>query len=498
MIRRSLAALIAATILTAGQALAPASGPGPRASTAMTAFPAAGDVAGVTAVNAALAATAPAQKIAVPVPIRFHLQNGLEVLLVERHDLPILTVQLVLRTGSMADPEEKAGLASLTADLLTKGTATRTATQIAEAMDFVGGSLEAQSDADKTLLRLSVLKKDLELGLDLFADSLMHPAFAPEELEQNRQRRLASLKSTLDDADSVLDIAANQTTYGSYPYGRLEGGTTESLARIIADDLRQFYTSYYRPDNGFLVVVGDTTQAEIRAKLDTALAGWTGKAIAFTPPVPPAPIQDRVVRLVDMDVNQSFIQLENIAIKRNHPDFFSAMLMAYILGGGSVARLYRDIRDTQGLAYGAYSYLVPRFHAGKVTLQLQTRIPSTERALSSLLAAMEKMREAGPTQEEVALAKDYYTGSFALRLESNTDLAREITNLHFYGLGDDYLARYQERIRAVTRQQIHQAARRYLDPSRYALTIVSRASEVESRLGKFGKVTRVARESLIK
>lgn len=480
MTLRGFISLIAAATLTAGAALAP-SGVVPFAQAAPAA-----------------AATASDRKVAVPRPVKFQLQNGLQVLLVERHDLPIVALQLVLRTGAMADPADKAGLASVTAELLTKGTKTRTATQISGALDFVGGSLESSSDVDKTVLRLSVLKKDLGTGLELFADSLLNPAFAPDELDRDRQQRLASLKSTLDDADSVVDIAANQTTYGAYPYGRVDGGSLESLTRITPEDLRQFYASYYRPDNGFLVVVGNTTKAELKAKLESALANWTGEAAAFTAPVPPEPVKDRVVRLVDMDVTQSYIQLENIAIKRNHPDFFPTLVMAYILGGGSVARLYKDIRDEQGLAYGAYSYLVPRYYAGKVTLQLQTKLPSTDRALSSLLAAMEKMRESGPTEAEVALAKDYYTGSFALRLESNGDLAREVTNFHFYGLGDDYLARYQDRIRSVTRKQVHDAARRYLNPSQYALTIVSKASEVESRLGKFGKVTKVAKESLIK
>ncbi len=450
------------------------------------------------AAPAAPAAPAAGHKTSVPRPAKFRLQNGLEVLLVERHDLPIVSLQLVLRTGAVADPADKAGLASLTAGLLTKGTTTRTATQIADALDFVGGSLESSSDVDKTFVRLDVLKKDLGAGLELFADALLRPAFAPSELDRERQRRLAGLKSTLDDANSVLEMAANQTTYGSYPYGRLGGGSTDSLARITVEDLKQFYSSYYQPDNAFLVVVGDTSRGDITESLDKALGAWQGKAAAFVPPPPPQPAQDRVVRLVDMDVTQSYIQLENVAIKRNHPDFFPALFTTYILGGGSVARLYKDIRDAQGLAYGAYSYLVPRFYAGKLTLELQTKLPSTDRALSSLLAAMEKMRTAGPTDAEIALAKDYFTGSFALRMEANSDLAREITNLHFYGLGDDYLAKYQDRIRAVTKQQVLEAARRYLDPSRYALTIVTKASEVEGRLGKFGKVTKVAKESLIK
>ncbi|MBM3269697.1 MAG: insulinase family protein [Candidatus Sericytochromatia bacterium] len=446
----------------------------------------------------ASAAAATKARVAVPVPARFRLSSGLEVLLVERHDLPIVALQLVIRTGAVADPPEMAGLASLTADLLTEGAGKRTAAEIADTFDFLGATFSSSGDYDKSFLRLDTLEKDFDAGLEIFADALLRPVFAQEEIDRIREQRLAGLESMLDDANRVLAVAADRATYGTYPYGRLDGGTTETLGRIGRDDVLGFYSAYYRPDNAFLVVVGDISATEVRAKLDRALGAWTGKAAAFTPPPPPLPIAGREVRLVDMDVTQSYIQLENLAIRRNHPDYFPAMLMSYILGGGSVARLYRDIRDAQGLAYGAYSYLQPRFLAGKLTLELQTKLPSTDRALASLLAAMRKMRDAGPTDEEMTMARDYFTGSFALRLESNGDLAREITNTHFYGLGDDYLAGYQQRIRGVTKKQVHEAARRYLDPTRYSLTIVSKADEVESRLAQFGRVTRVPRDSLIR
>ncbi|MBM3275549.1 MAG: insulinase family protein, partial [Candidatus Sericytochromatia bacterium] len=420
---------------------------------------------------------------AVPIPARFSLSNGLPVLLVERHDLPIVALQLVLRTGSIADPPGKTGVASLTSSLLTKGAGGKSAEAIADALDFVGASLDSSSDYDKTILRLSALRKDLDMGLGLFADALLRPAFAAAEVERERDRRLAGLKSLLDDPNRIIDVAANQGTYASFPYGRLEGGTTSSLGTIADVDLKAFYDGHYRPDNGFLVVVGDVTRADLKAKLEAALGAWSGKAAAFNPPAAPGRVTDRIVRIVDLpEVTQTYIQLENIAIKRNDPDFVPANLMTYILGGGSVARLYKDIRDVQGLAYGAYCYLSPRFYAGKLTLELQTKIPSTDRALSSLLDAMKKMRDAGPTEEEMTMAKDYFTGSFSLRLESNSDLAREVTNQEFYGLGDDYLAGYRQRIRAVTRKQVHEAARKFLTPSEYALTIVTKASEVESRL----------------
>jgi zinc protease len=435
---------------------------------------------------------------AVPIPARFRLSNGLPVLLVERHDLPIVALQLVLRTGSIADPKGKTGVASLTSAILTKGAGGKSAEAIADALDFVGASLDSSSDFDKTVLRLSALKKDFDMGLGLFADALLRPTFAVAELDRERERRLAGLKTLLDDPNRIIDVAANQGTYAAFPYGRLEGGTTGSLGAIAEADLKAFYGAHYRPDNGFLVAVGDLSSAELKGKLEAALGAWTGNSAGFAPPPAPRRVSERIVRVVDLpEVTQTYIQLENIAIKRNDPDFVPATLMTYILGGGSVARLYKDIRDVQGLAYGAYCYLSPRFYAGKLTLELQTKIPSTDRALTSLLDAMKKMREGGPTDEEMAMAKDYFTGSFSLRLESNSDLAREITNQEFYGLGDDYLAGYRQRIRAVTRQQVHDAARKFLTPSEYALTIVTRASEVESRLAKFGKVTRIPKESLI-
>jgi predicted Zn-dependent peptidase len=454
-------------------------------------------LASVTLPVAPLPALAAARRPAVPVPERLVLSNGLQVLLVERHDLPIVALQLVLRVGGVADPQDKVGLASMTAELLTRGAGSRSAAEIAEALDFVGASLAATCDDDKTTLRLDVLTKDLGSGIELFADALLRPTFALGELERKREQTMANLKSLLDDANAVLSVAASQLTYGAHPYGRLGNGTTASLGRITLDDVKTFHSRYYRPDRAFLVVVGDVSSADLRGRLEAALGSWQGQAAPISAPAYPLPATDRHVRLVDMDVNQAYIKLENIGIKRNHPEFFAAQLMAYILGGGAVGRLYRNIRDSQGLAYGAYSYLVPRYYAGKVTLELQTKIPSADRALESLLSEMQKMRDAGPTDDELALAKDFLAGSFALRLESNGDLAREVTSVQLYGLGDDYLAKYLEKVRGVTRQQAYDAARRYLNPRQYALTVVTKAAEIEGRLAKFGKVTRVAKEQLI-
>ncbi|MBI6545415.1 MAG: insulinase family protein [Cyanobacteria bacterium NC_groundwater_1444_Ag_S-0.65um_54_12] len=445
-----------------------------------------------------LLAASAATDIAIPRPLIFNLENGLKVLFLERHQLPIVNIQLVLRAGAVADPPGKSGVAALTADLLTKGTLSRTAKQLAEAMDFMGGSFSTYCDEDKSVVQLALLKRDLAVGLELFTDSLLQPLLATEELARVREQWTASLNSTLDDANAVLELAANQNIYGTHPYSRLVHGTLSSLTRIESADLRAFYHKFYFPRNAFLVVVGDLTVAELRAALQGGLGAWHGNGAGLALPALPEPqLSGRQVRLIDMEVNQSFIQLENVAIPRRHADFFPLLLMANILGGGSLGRLYRDIRDKQGLAYGAYSSLMPRLHTGKLTLELQTKVASTEQALKSLLGAMEDMRTSGPTDEELGHSKEYFTGSFALRLEANSDLASQVVNQEFYELGDDYLTSYQSQVKAVTRQQVHEVARRYLDPTRYALTIVTKTTGLAGQLAKFGKVTEVERKSLI-
>jgi zinc protease len=435
---------------------------------------------------------------ALPKPQEFRLANGLKVLLVERHDLPLVQVQVVFRAGRLYEPAGKAGVAELTARLLTKGTTSRTATQIADAIDFVGGSLSVDTDADMATAGLAVMKKDLPTGLELLGDVLTHPAFTTEELARAREQAIARLQSMLDDADAVLGAAYDRALYGQHPYGRSNLGTEASLSALTREDVLAFHQERYRPDGAFAVIVGDVTRAEVESRFGEALSQWTGKVSGSEPPQPPAPVKGKQVMLVDMDVNQSYVLWGNQSFKRNDPDYYATSLMLSILGGGMNSRLFSEVRDRQGLAYGVWSSNRMELTSGSVMVGLQTKTASTKQALTSIQREIARMAKDGVTAKELADAKSSMLGFFPMQLESNPDLARMLTRIEFYGLGTDYLSRFSERISAVDRQAIRRAAQKYLPSGDYALVLVAPAGQIEADLKAFGALKTLSKQELIR
>ncbi|MFP5503223.1 MAG: M16 family metallopeptidase [Candidatus Sericytochromatia bacterium] len=437
---------------------------------------------------------ASARTVALPAPARVTLDNGLTLLVVERHNLPIVSVSAVVRAGEAYVPVGSAGLATLTAELLRRGTQGRSAPEIAEAIDFIGGSIESSAGLDSSSASLSVLKKDLDTGLALFSDVLLRPTFPDAELKRLKEEYRASLTASLDDADDVLRRAFQQQLLPGHPYGRQT--TLSSLNGLTREAVQRFYQTYYRPNNTFMAVVGDITPAEAKARFERAFGGW--KAQAVTAPSVPAPGRggDRRVVFVEMPVNQSFIRLGNVAAARNTPDYFPLAVMNHILGGSFTSRLNQTLRDQQGLAYGAGSGLGMNLHGGTFFAGLNTKTESTDQAIKGLLGELERLQKERVSAEELAFAKDYLTGSFPLRFETNGDLAREVVNVEFFGLPEDYLATYRERVRAVTAEDIQRVAKQYLATDAYQLVVVGKAG-VEDVLEGYGAVDELEKGALI-
>jgi zinc protease len=439
---------------------------------------------------------AQARTVALPAPERIKLSNGLTLLVIERHNLPIVSVSTIVRAGDALDPKNQAGLASLTAALLERGTQTRTAPQIAEAIDFVGGSLSVGSGLDSSTVGLSVLKKDLDLGLSVLSDVLVRPTFPEPELKRVKEETSANLRSALDDADEVARMAFEQSLLKGHPYGT--STTLGSLGRITRADLLKFYETYYRPNNAFMAVVGDITPAEARAKFEQAFKGWAPRPVNAAAVVAPVPPRESRVVLVDMPVNQSFIRLGGVGVKRNSEDYFPLTVLNFILGGDFTSRLNQEIRDRQGLAYGASSRFAMNLAGGTFAATLNTKSQSTGQALKALLKELRTIQNEAVAPNELAFAKDYLTGAFPLRFETNADLAREVVNMEFFGLAPDYLSTYRERVRAVTAADLQRVARKYLPADAYQLVVVAKAQDVASELKEFGTLGTLDRQVLIR
>jgi zinc protease len=401
------------------------------------------------------------------------LANGATLLVSEQRNLPLVIVRVVLDAGARRDPPGQGGLANLTAELLTEGTETRSAEDVKEAIDFVGGSLNAGADQDFAIAGLQVLRKDLDTGLDLLADVLRHPAFAAEEVARRREAVLASIRAQEDDPTSVAQKAFERALFGDTPYGHPVDGTAESVAKLESAQVRRFYEQYYRPGGAAVVVVGDLDADEARRAVERALGAWRGEpAPAFT--YPPLAAGAAQTLRIDRPVTQAGIVLGQLGIARDNPDYEALSVMNYILGGGGFSsRLMDDIRTKAGLAYSVASLFSARKSPGPFEIVMQTKNASVADAIGRARQQVIRLRDAPVSEAELEEARRYLTGSFPLRLDSNAKIADFIAQCWAYGLGFDYADVYVRRINAVTREEVLRVAQRYLNPAAFIEVVVS-------------------------
>ena len=407
------------------------------------------------------------------VPTRSVTANGMTVLFLEQHFLPTVEIHALVKVGSAQDPPDKAGLANLTASLLDEGTLTRTSRQIAEQIDFVGGSLEAHAAEDFTTASTRVLKKDADLGFALLADMLQHPAFHKQEFERVRTQILGEIVSDDDDPGNVAMKAFHQLIFHGHPYSWPAHGTEETLNKITVADIQQFHAREYLPNQTILVIVGDLTQDQAAALVQTHFGSWKKGTSSPYQIKKPASIERKMVQLIEKDLTQSTIVLGHTGISRTNPDYYAVTVMNYILGaGGFSSRLMDSIRDKQGLAYGIMSQFDTRLMPGAFFISLQTRTDVTNQAIAGVLTEIKGMRDAPVTDQELNEAKSFIVGSFPLRVDSSAKLANVLAQVELYNLGLDYFTQYPRAIEKVAKDDVLRVAKQYLDPQHYALVVV--------------------------
>ena len=414
------------------------------------------------------------------VPTKFVTTNGITVLVLEQHFLPIVEIHALVKTGSAQDPPDKAGLANLVASLLDEGTTTRTSKQLAEQIDFVGGALEAKASEDFTTASARVLKKDIDLGFTLLADMLQHPAFSRQEFERIRIQLMGEMASDNDDPGHIAMKAFNQLVFHGHPYRWPVNGTEDTLHKITLADVQSFYGREYSPSQVILTIVGDLTLEQATALTQTHFGAWKKGAATTRNIKPPSPVERRTVQLIEKDLTQSTIVLGHGGIPRTHPDFYSVTVMNYILGaGGFSSRLMDSIRDKQGLAYGIMSHFDARLMPGSFWVNLQTKTETTNQAITGVLSEIKSIRDTPVSDQELAEAKSYLIGSFPLRFDSTAKLAKVLAQVEFYGLGFEYFSEYQKWIDRVTKEDVQRVAKQYLDPKRYALVVVGNIAKAK-------------------
>jgi len=409
-----------------------------------------------------------------PLGERYVLDNGMVLLVKENHALPVVMVNMIIKAGSIMEPAGKAGLAHLTAGLMTKGAGGMSATEISEAIEFVGGSLSVGGGRDFASAGLSVLKKDADTGFDLLGKVLISPAFEQEEIDRLKNTVKAGIIRGEQDPATVASKAYAKAVYGEkHPYGRPVVGTIESVDAITRDDIVAFHDAYYAPNNSIIAVVGDITADEAKALISKYMSGWKQKPVN-EPVFPETPSPKGIERVdINREITQANILMGHLGVKREDPDYYALYVMNYVLGGGGFAsRILDKIRDDMGLAYSAYSYFMADKYDGAYVVGLETKNESAKLATEETLKIIEKMREDGLTDQELQDAKDYITGSFPRKTDTNAKIAGLLAQVEYYNLGLDYFQMYQREIEKVTKDDVLRVARKYLHPDNiYVITV---------------------------
>jgi zinc protease len=414
-----------------------------------------------------------------PAADRRTLPSGAALIVSEQHALPMVVVQVIVDAGARRDPRGQEGLAALTADLLTEGTKTRSATQISAAADFIGASLGTSADTDYADLSLTVLSKDLDTGLTLLTDVLLHPSFPDAEVARRRETALASMKASEDDPGNVAQRAFVHSLFQDEPYGHLAIGTPESVRKLTRKDLVAFYGRYYHPEHSIITVVGDVSAADIEQRLQNALKDWAPADVpAFTYPPATAPHPETLT--LQKPISQANIILGQRGIARDNPDYYALTVMNYTLGGGGFSsRLLDNIRTKAGLAYSVGSFFSVNKSPGSFQVIMQTKNESTNDAIQRACGEIVRIRSEPVSDDEIKEAKLYLTGSFPMRLDTNAKIAGFLAQVTFFNLGADYADTYAQRINAVTKEDVLRVAQQYLRPEQMELVVVANLEQAK-------------------
>lgn len=447
------------------------------------------EAAGLAAAGAGAAAVAGGSAArASAAPFRTVLPNGLTLIVRRNSANPTISLQGLVRAGGIYDPPGRSGLAGFTASMLDQGTPKRTALQMAEAIEGVGAHLGFDGGAETVSISATMLSADLPSILEVLADALQHPSFPADKMEKIRTERITQYQIAENSTSSVAARRANLLLYPEgHPYHLHPMGNDSTLGAITREDLASFHAKHYGPNNTILVLVGDVEPKRAAELVRAALGGWAKlePAPPFLVPKADPPAKTLELRVPMKGKSQTDVVYAVPGIPRTAPDYDAAMVMNYILGGGSLSsRLMNSLRDEQGLVYGVYSSFAAGIGAGPLSIRAGTNPANSDRAVASIIEQVRRMTEEGPTDAEMEDAKDYLTGVFPVRLETNAGVAGQLLAAELYGLGLDYIERYTSIVRGVTREAAAAAARAYLRPaSGYALVVAGSLTPPGSAVG---------------
>ena len=434
-------------------------------------------------------ASGPSSDVRFPPIERTALANGLELNVVPYDALPVVYLRLVVKSGAETDPEGKAGLSDLVAQMLSEGTRRKSSAELAETVEFLGADLWAGSDAENTQLFFRALSEHLDEAMDLLAEVARDPAFAQGELDKMKRREVDRLSQNRQEPRFLAREAFFGQLYGDHPYGTVDTNP-EALGRIRRGDLQRWHRQHFVPSNAFLVAVGDVTADQVKTAAERAFGSWRGREVPSARAAE-APTRDRrEVVIVDRPGSaQSTIYIGELALPRGADGWVELEVANQVLGGSSSSRLFLDLRERRGLTYGAYSQLVSRVQTGPFVALGSVRTEVTAEAIDGFFGHLDRWVQEAPSAQETQNARDFLSDSFPLTIDTPGKIAAMVADLRIFGLPDDYWDGYRTAIREVTPAAALAAAQARVHPDRMLVVVVGRAAEIAGPLRRWGRVT---------
>jgi zinc protease len=424
----------------------------------------------------------PTPSLTLPLIQHLKLSNGLPVILMEKHEVPLVQVDLVIRTGSVMESPEQLGLANITATMMMQGAGSLDALALSDAIDFLGARINTYASQHVSGVNLHTPLSKLEDALLLFADVTLRPTFPPEELERQRKDRLNRLAQMHDEPTGIASVAFSKIVFGKdHPYGVMSSGDEKSIRSFTVSDLQKFYEKYFHPNNATLVVVGDVTPDKIMPLLEKALGAWKKGDDIQQPTVPtPAQVSSRTVYLVDKPgAAQSVIRIGRVGVERSNPDYFAIEIMNTILGGSFTSRLNHNLRETHGYTYGAGSgFSYPPF-PGSFSARASVQTAVTDSALIEFFKELNGILQP-VSDEELNRAKNYLALQYPNSFQAVGQIAGQLESLVNFNLPDSYFNDYVKNIMAITKDDVNRVAKKYIDPEKVAVVVVGDRSIIET------------------
>ncbi len=414
----------------------------------------------------------------IPQPVQAVLDNGLRVVIFENERLPLVSYRLAFHSGDVNDPAGETGLTSAMTSMLTEGTESYTSLQLAEKIERLGSSISASASDDFTIVAASSLSLYASEILHLMADVVLRPTFPESELDLYRRNTVENLKFQRSQPGFLAGEQAARLVYGKHPYSKVSP-KAEDIDKLVRESLVAFHAETVIPNNAMFIVVGDVKRDEVMAELNELFGDWQPGSIAnFEFSAPPIRSQ-RTLTIVDRPGSaQSNIVMTNLGVKRSDPDYFPLILMNQVLGAGASSRVFMNLREEKGYTYGAYTRIETKKLAGDFEATAEVRTAVTGESLKEFFYELNRIRDEKVGDEELADAKNFLTGVFPLRAETQEGLTNLIVNQHLYGLPEDYLQTYREHVNTVTADEVLEIAQKRVRPDEMAIVIVGDAAEV--------------------